>query len=493
MGERVQAVQFTRQDRQIYRDKLRTELAVLREMVESGRFETERKLVGMELELNLVDVGACPLMLNEKVLQRIESEDFQTELGQFNLEINLAPHKLNGVVFREIEEELRTSLNYAERRANELGAYIIAIGILPTLENTHVTVENFTANPRYALMNEQILAARGEDIDITIDGVERLSTRHTSIAPEAAATSTQLHLQVSPDGFATIWNAAQALLGVQLALGANSPFFLGQELWRETRIPLCEMSTDTRSEEYVAQGVRPRVWFGEDWCSGPLDLWEQNLRYFPSLLPICSEEDPQQVAARGDVPHLQELKLHNGTVYRWNRPVYDVARGKPHFRVENRVLPSGPTVADIVANAAFYFGLVRSIAEMPRPISQVMSFAAAEENFRAAAREGIDAALFWPGVGTRPATELVLRHLLPLAYEGLDGWEVDPADRDRYLGIIEQRCLAGRNGASWQAAVFHRLHDEMGLDRAEALGQMLRRYQYHMHSNEPVHTWPVSR
>jgi hypothetical protein len=313
----------------------------------------------------------------------------------------------------------------------------------------------------------------------------------SSIMMEAATTSTQLHLQVSPDAFADVWNAAQAIAGVQVALGANSPFCLGKQLHAETRIAVFEQSTDTRTEELVAQGVRPRVWFGERWVDSVVDLFEENVRYYSALLPMVSDEDPVDVLERGDVPHLPEMRLHNGTIYRWNRPVYDVARGRPHLRVENRVLPAGPTVADTLANAAFYYGLVRSLAEAPKPLRQVLSFQAATENFYAGAEAGIEAQLYWPGVGTVPVTELVLRHLLPLAAEGLDRWDVDPADRDRFLGIIEQRCLAHRNGATWQTTVFRKLYEDEGMDRDEALLEMTRRYAEHMHTNEPVHTWPT--
>src|SRR5689334_17812550 len=220
------------------------------------------------------------------------------------------------------------------------------------------------------------------------------------------------------------WNAAQCIAGVQLALGANSPYLFGRQLWRETRIPLFEQATDTRSDELKIQGVRPRVWFGERWITSIFDLFEENVRYFPSLLPICEDEDPIAVLDDGGVPKLGELRLHNGTVYRWNRPIYDVVDGKPHVRVENRVLPAGPTVVDSMANAAFYFGLVRRLAEQDRPVWTQMSFGAAEENFHNGARHGIDASVFWPGLGAVPVTELVLRRLLPLAREGLDSWGV---------------------------------------------------------------------
>ena len=419
----------------------------------------------------------------------IADEDFQTELAQFNIEINIPPQKIEGKVFETLEREVRASLNHADDMSNQAEADVVMIGILPTLRAEHLTVDSLSANPRYALINEQIFAARGEDLQISIDGVDKLNTFADTIAPEAACTSVQLHLQVNPETFAAHWNASQAIAGVQLALGANSPFFFGKELWRETRIALFEQATDTRPEELKAQGVRPRVWFGERWITSIFDLFEENVRYFPSLLPICEDEDPVEVLERGDVPKLAELRLHNGTIYRWNRPIYDVVRGKPHLRVENRCLPAGPTVVDVLANAALYYGLIKVLAEADRPAWSQMSFSAAEENFHAGARYGIDAKIYWPGVGEVPATELVLRRLLPLAHQGLEEWGVDTADKDRLLGIIEQRCLTGRNGASWQAAAFHRLHDDH--DRFDALREMMRSYVTHMHSNEPVHTWPT--
>ena len=275
-----------------------------------------------------------------------------------------------------------------------------------------------SANARYRVLNEQIFAARGEDMRIAIDGAEQLLTHADSITPEAACTSVQLHLQVSPDAFARYWNAAQAIAGVQVALAANSPFLFGQQLWHETRITLFEQATDTRPDELKQQGVRPRVWFGERWITSVFDLFEENLRYFPALLPICEEEDPLAVLNGGHVPQLAEMSLHNGTVYRWNRPVYAVVDGVPHLRVENRVLPAGPSVADIMANAAFYYGLVRTLAEAQRPIWSQLSFATAEENLHTAARHGMDAQLYWPGLGEVPVAELVLRRLLPMAARG---------------------------------------------------------------------------
>ncbi|GAA3074206.1 hypothetical protein GCM10020000_69010 [Streptomyces olivoverticillatus] len=306
----------------------------------------------------------------------------------------------------------------------------------------------------------------------------------------------QLHLQVTPGRFAAVWNAAQAVAGVQIAVGANSPFLFGRELWRESRPPLFVQSTDTRPPELQTQGVRPRTWFGERWISSAYELFEENLRYFPPLLPISADEDPLRVLDEGGVPQLYELTLHNGTVYRWNRPVYGIADGVPHLRVENRVLPASPTVTDVLANTAFYYGLVRALAEEPRPVWTRMPFAVAADNFDVACRHGIESFLRWPkagragGVARVPAVRLVLEELLPLAAEGLDAWGVELADRDHYLGVVEERCRRRVNGASWQAATYHRAL-ERGLDRGPALAATTRRYCELMRTGAPVHTWPT--
>jgi gamma-glutamyl:cysteine ligase YbdK (ATP-grasp superfamily) len=457
-------------------------------MLSESRFDPERRSFGLEVELNLTDEEGNPALVNAPALQAIADPNFQTELGRFNVEINIPPRLLEGEVFSALERDARASLNSAETRARTVGAHMMIIGILPTLTGEHLHAESFSANPRYALLNEQIFAARGEDLEISITGVERLFTHADTIAPEAACTSVQLHQQVDPTAFARYWNAAQAIVGVQVAVAANSPFFMGKELWRETRIALFEQATDTRPEELKSQGVRPRVWFGERWITSIFDLFEENVRYFPALLPVCESEDPVETLERGDVPGLGELRLHNGTIYRWNRPIYDVVGDQPHLRVENRVLPAGPTVVDICANAAFYYGLLHTLASAERPVWSQMSFSAAEENFHAGARDGIDARVYWPGLGEVPAAELVVRRLLPMARSGLAELGVDGRDVDRLLEIIERRCVLLRNGASWQSEVFHRVRSG---DRAAALREMTRRYRELMHSNQPVHEWPV--
>jgi gamma-glutamyl:cysteine ligase YbdK (ATP-grasp superfamily) len=492
MGRDIQAIKFSGDDRRRYRDKLQRSMEVFARMLRECRFEADTSRVGLEIELNLVDSRGAPSMRNAEVLDVIADPSWATEVGQFNLEINVPPRQLDGDAIADLEQEVRASLNAADAKARGTGSHLVMIGILPTLRQHDVHEGTMSANARYRVLNEQIFAARGEDMRIKIDGVERLLTYADSITPEAACTSVQLHAQVSPDAFANYWNAAQAVAGVQVALAANSPFLFGSQLWHETRITLFEQATDTRPEELKEQGVRPRVWFGERWITSVFDLFEENIRYFPALLPICDEEDPLTALDSGACPQMAEMSLHNGTIYRWNRPVYAVADGKPHLRVENRVLPAGPSVADVMANAAFYYGLVRALAEAERPIWTQMSFATAADNLHEAARHGMDAHLYWPGLGEAPAAELVLRRLLPLAREGLGRWGVDPVHGDRLLGIIEQRCLTGRTGAAWQIATVAALTKHSGADREQALREMTKRYIELMHTNEPVHTWPQS-
>ncbi|HWS33982.1 MAG TPA: glutamate-cysteine ligase family protein [Actinoplanes sp.] len=490
MGKDLVTAVFTPHDRVLFRRKVRRCLDVLAGMLETEPFQADGPNAGLEIEINLVDADAGPVMRNTEILADLGDSRFQPELGRFNLELNVPPRRLTHTGLGDFENEILDCLQAAAACAGKDESSLTLIGMLPTLTPEHLVPANLTDNERFRALDAEIAGARGDDFRIDIQGTERLLTSSDSIAPEGACTSAQFHLQVAPDDFARYWNASQAIAGVQLALGANSPFLYGRRLWAETRIPFFEQVTDARPDEFSAQGVRPRVWFGDRWIDSILDLYEENLRYFPPLLPELSDEDPVAVRESGGTPRLSELRLHNGTVYRWNRPVYDVAAGRPHLRVENRVLPSGPTVADTVANAAFYFGLVNSLAEEPG-LWTGLEFADAEVNFRAGARDGIDARLTWPGRGSISGTELVRDELLPLAYAGLDRFGVHPEHRDRLLGIIEGRCRTGCNGASWQTAAVHAAEDR-GLNRTAALREMTQRYVEFQRTNEPVHTWPTS-
>ncbi|WP_116203528.1 glutamate-cysteine ligase family protein [Amycolatopsis circi] len=486
-----------RLDRGRYRRKVQRCLDTLARMLTDGSFSFPRKNIGLEVELNLVDGQLRPSMTNSVVLEALDNAAFTTELGQHNLELNVPPRPLAGDSALRLEEDLHSYLAKAGESAAHTGSTVAMIGILPTLGSEHFDQKWLSHKTRYSSLNDEIFAARGERIALAMDGPalpgtqpERLRHYAESILPEAACTSVQLHLQVAPEEFAAHWNAAQCLAGVQTALAANSPFLLGKALWHETRIPLFQQATDTRPEELKNQGVRPRVWFGERWITSIFDLFEENVRYFPGLLPETDLEDPIEALESGQAPKLSELRLHNGTIWRWNRPVYDVVDGLPHLRIENRVLPAGPTVADMVANAAFFYGAQRALPEQDRPVWSQMSFQAAEENLYEGARKGFDAQLYWPGIGWIPPDELALRVLLPLAHEGLRRSDVSDEARVRYLGIIERRCLARRSGATWQRDYVLRAH-ERGADRETALSWMLRRYLELSAAGEPVHTWTL--
>ena len=287
MGAEVERARYTREQRQRYREKVRRDLDVFERMLGHSQFEFERPMTGLEIELNLVNGDLGPKLDNKTILEQIADPDYQTELARFNIELNVRPRPLPGDAALELEQDLRASLNHASERAAELNTGIVAIGILPTVMPEHFEGDWISENIRYEALNIAVLDARGEDVWLELEGPtgERIARYSDSLAPESACTSMQLHLQVEPERFADHWNAAQVLAGPQLAVGANSPFFLGQRLWAETRIPLFTQSTDTRSVELRNQGVRPRVWFGERWITSIFDLFEENVRYFPALLP----------------------------------------------------------------------------------------------------------------------------------------------------------------------------------------------------------------
>ena len=493
MGQVVDRTSFTRRDRQRYRIKVQRCLDTLEEMLRDYPFAGSEPMTGVEIEFNLVDADLAPSLNGRDVLETINAEEFQTELGRWNLELNLPPRPLPGDQWRLLEHELLDLLAGAGAKAGDLRTQLVMIGILPTLRTDHMVAESITADDRYTALNDQMLTARGEPIRIDITGnggSERLAEDFETIIPEAACTSLQLHLQVSPADFGRYWNAAQCLAGVQLGLGANSPFLMGSNLWAETRIPLFEQSCDVRTPELRNQGVRPRVWFGERWIDSVLDLFAENARYFPALMPVTSDIDPMAQLREHGAPELPELTLHNGTIWRWNRPIYDTSGAEPHVRLENRVLPAGPTTVDMVANALFFYGLLRTLVEAEQPLWNSVSFAAAAENFTTAARHGMDAPLYWPGTGWMRPDELALRKLLPLAHEGLARWGVSGAVCDRYLTVLERRCTTRQTGSSWQVDAVAAL-ERRGLDRPKALHGMVERYVAASAANLPVHSWDI--
>jgi gamma-glutamyl:cysteine ligase YbdK (ATP-grasp superfamily) len=491
MGEAVRVDPLARVDAAAIRRRLDRSITALSRMVADGLFDTEAETCGFEIELDLVDPLGRPRQVNAAVLAAMNRRDFQTELSQFNIELNLLPRPIRGAVLSQLDDEIAATLAAATAVAQTCGARIIAVGTLPSLHAEDLTFAHFSANTRYPVLDAAMASARGHQVHLDISGPEHLLTDTDGIGVQAAATSLQIHVRVSARDFARFYNAAQLIAPAQIAAGGNSPYLLGRRLWHETRIPLIEQSLDIRSAKATASEP-PRVTIGDVWAHSAVDVLADNVRRFEPLLPVLDPGDPLEELAAGQIPSLHDLRLHNGTIWRWNRPVYDVQHDHPHLRIENRVLPSGPTAADMVANAAFFLGLVRAVADLTPSVDTSLAFCLVANDLQEAARYGLDGRLHWPssnGHGVRGARELILATLIPLAATGLDSWGVDPRDRDRYLGVVEQRVAARQTGTDWQTATVTALEED-GATRQAALGEMVRLYVEQAASDEPVHTWP---
>ncbi|HKJ11746.1 MAG TPA: glutamate--cysteine ligase [Ornithinimicrobium sp.] len=492
MGAEVTSAAFSREQRINFRQKVVLDLDVFERMLEDARFDFTRPQMGLEIELSLVDDGLDAALINEEVLSDLHDANFTSEVGRYNIEINVPPRPMAGDQAVRLERWLSQSLRNAGDTAREHGARVVATGIIPTLQAEVFDGEWLSLGVRYTALNDAVLNERGEGMQLDIEGPtgEQVVQYFETIGPLSGCTSVQLHQQVTPQDFPTYWNAASVISGIQIAMGANSPYLFGKRLWAETRVPLFSQMVDTRSEELKHQGVRPRAYFGRHWITSIFDLFEENVNCFPALLPEASDEDPVKTLHEGHTPDLSELKLHNGTVWRWNRPIYDNANGMPHLRVENRVLPAGPSAVDMVANACFYYGLLEKLTSSGRPIWTKMSFADGEQNFFDACRDGIATTVTWPGLGRVAATDLVADHLLAQAEEGLAALGLRRQVREHYLSLIEGRCAAKQNGASWQVATTE-AYEAAGYDRNGALKEMFGHYVEHQEENRPVHTWPV--
>lgn len=493
MGREVGRTEYTRSQRTRYRRELRRNLDVFETYLDHAEFRDEGT-IGVELEMNLVDDAQLPALDAPAVLEALGDEEFVHEIGAFNLETNLPVTSPRGTGLRGLEDEFEARMRRAEEAAASVGegSHVIAVGHLPTLTQELLASPHWRSpGTRYAALDASVLQARGEEIHLLIEGEgSGLDVEFDSVAPEASCTSMQLHLQVAPEQFAATWNAAQAIAGPQVALGANSPFLMGRRLWHETRIPAFTQSIDTRPPEYAEQGVRPRVWFGERWITSMFDLFEENVKFFPALIPESREMAEEPLLTEGSAPRLHELMLHNGTVWRWNRPIYDPGNDLPHLRLENRLLPSGPTPVDMAANAAFFYGLVHHLVSERRPLWSRMTFATARDAFTACARRGMEARIAWPRLGTVSVSELLTEHLIPSAMEGLADLGVDDAVITRYDDVLMARASSRRTGARWQISAVATLERE-GMGRTEALAAMTELYRGHMWSGRPVHEWPL--
>jgi hypothetical protein len=498
VGAEIEEEDFTAEDFQTFDERLATGLDALRAIVGEPGFGEGETTIGAELELNLVDALAQPLFLNRHVLPLTDDRRMAVELDRFNLECNARPMRLAGHPFAMLERELESALLELGRAAAPLGGRVVAIGILPTLLAEHLRPDALTDSPRYRALSRGLRAMRRTPFKARIDGEEPITFTCDDVQMVGANTSFQVHLRVRPQDFARTYNAAQMAIAPVLAASGNSPLFLGRCLWQETRIALFKQGTDARG---AAPGGhdddtwrRPaRVGYGHGWVrEGVVELFEESVRLHAPLLPVVSDEDPHAVLALGGMPALAELRLHHGTVYPWNRAIFDPANGG-HLRVELRALPAGPSILDMVANAAFALGLTLGLAPRIDALLAGLPFGLAEWSFYRAAKQGLDAELLWPTTrGVSPevvsARELVVR-LAPLAREGLLSGGVDPTEADRMIDVFVGRAETGRTGARWQRAALAKLEADM--PRSEALAAMVERYMEHAASKLPVHEWPI--
>lgn len=490
MGRKDIQVGHRPEDLRRFEERLLADADAFELLLSRGAFETGVRRVGLEQELFLIDEHGRPVARAMEVLATLGGPNsvYQTELARFNVEVALEPRLFEGRCLSAIERDLRKHLAAVQQAAQRHGVDAVAIGILPTLGWEHLGLDWMTPIPRYAVLNQTMCALRGGDFRIQIRGTDTLQASHDNLMLESFNTSFQLHMQVDPDEFAPIYNALQLASGVLIAGGGNSPLLLGHRLWEETRIALFRQSVDARSDHHQARGSRPRVFFGDRWVkSSVLEIVRDDITHFRVLLPIDEAEPwPADVIAQGGIPRLKALALHNGTVYRWNRPVYGVFDGKPTLRIENRPLPAGPTVLDGLANMAFLFGLTLGLVEEYGNVESRMAFHDCQANFYNAASTGLRAALHWLDGRTRPADELILQ-LLPLAAKGLEGAGVDESDASRYLDILAGRVASGQTGSRWMLEGFNRL--QALVPRDEALQGLTRAYVSRQRTTRPVHTW----
>lgn len=464
----------------------------LEQMLEGGRIERGIRRIGAEQEMFLVDDGLNPAPIADDLLARIGDSRFTNELAKFNLEANASVQMFSAHCLRDMEDELRLLYDKAQRAAEEVGARVVLTGILPTIEQSDLTLDNMTPKPRFYELNDAMLRLRGGSFRTQLKGTDELEITHDNVMLEACNTSFQVHFQVGPDEFAKLYNAAQAVTAPLLAVAVNSPLLLGQRLWSETRIALFQQSIDARSGTHAARGQRARVHFGDAWVKDSvLEIYREDIARFRILLSQAVDEDPVRLVAEGKIPQLKALRLHNGTVYRWNRPCYGIHEGVPHLRIENRVMPAGPSIVDEVANAAFYFGLMAGMLEQPDRIEEKLLFDDAKANFVSAARRGLNAEMNWVGGTSLPARDLIRRELLPLARFGLSHAGVDGGDIDRYLGIIEERVNLDRTGAQWSLASLVKMTHEGG-NRHERLRALTAAMIDRQRRGEPVSRWELA-
>ena len=475
----------------VFTKALLKDLQALEQMLDEGMIESGVRRFGCEQEMFLVNQAWRPAPVAMEVLDRLDGEVFTTELARFNLEMNLEPMMLGGACFSTLQMSIEKLLDKAREAAGEVGADVVLAGILPTLGKSDLTLDNITPMPRYHALNEALTRMRGGAYRLQLEGHDELQIEHDSVMLEACNSSCQVHLQVDATEFAALYNAAQAMMGPVLAAAVNSPILFGKRLWAETRIALFRQSLDTRSTSVHLRDFSPRVRFGDRWVKECVtELFQEDIAQFRVLLAQETVEDPFVQLAAGDIPRLQGLQLHNSTVYRWNRPCYGISEGKPHLRIECRALPSGPTVLDEVANAAFWIGLVLGAQSEYGDITERLSFDEAKYNFLTASRQGLNAGFHWVDGQRVSAPTLILDTLVPLARAGLEEY-IDRSEIEKYLGVIQDRVESRGTGADWMIRSLAEMKDRG--TRSERVTALTAAIASRQMGPKPCHEWALAR
>lgn len=461
-------------------------------MLEDDLFEKDCTRIGAEQEFCLIDYSLLPCMKAMEMLEHLNDRHFTTELARFNLELNLDPQEFKDHCFSTLENDLVNHLVKANKTAHALGAKIILTGILPTLSKDDISIENITPRDRYLKLNEAILSERASSFRFHISGIDELLDHHENILYESCNTSFQAHFQIDPEKAVSLYNWAHAISGPVLAACTNSPLFLGKRLWRETRIALFQQSADTRKSVSPYREQQERVSFGTDWeQKSAVNIFREIVQHHPILLPLNIEQDALETLKHGEIPTLKALSIHNGTIYRWNRLCYGITQNVPHLRIENRYMPSGPTIVDEIANTAFWAGLMNAMPVEYQNLPATMSFADARNNFFFAAKAGLNAQFTWVNEQLITAQNLILNELLPIARSGLLDAGVVESDISKYLGIIEERVQQRQTGSQWILDSYNRLAKKVGdQEAAVTITEGIYRRQKR---GMPVHTWSKLR
>ncbi len=467
------------------------DLQAIEKMFEDKMFEDGPYRIGAEQEMFLVDSAMLPAPIAMEVLEDVNDERLTTEIGLFDLEANLTPHEFSGNCLSLLENELHELVRKVKVSTKKLDSDVALVGILPTIEQSDLVIENLTPLPRYRELNRILTELQGDDRIIHIKGLDELTLHLQDIFTEFCNTSFQVHLQVPISEFVNYYNWSQAITAPVLAGAVNSPLFLGHRLWSETRIALFQHATDTRSPIHQARSQPTRVNFGDDWVNDSmLSVFREDLARFRIILTREIEENSLETLQNGGLPKLKAWGMHNGTVWRWNRACYGVMNNKPSLRVEARFLPSGPTILDEIANSAFFLGLMIAMPTEYGDVKKRMSFDDAKDNFTSVARYGLKSQIVWlDGEGFR-ATRLILDELIPLARKGLESVNVDSEDVDRYLGVIEKRVEAEKTGSRWILDSLANMDKDAKVNvRMRAITSALIKNQ---ETKEPMHDWELA-